>query len=357
MIVFTATDPGNISDMADDKRTDPRREDALPSRPTADEGPDKPTQLSGRSIWRVLKRTVREFSDDNLTDWAAALTYYGVLSLFPGILLLVAVLGFAGGNVTDRVIENFTSMAPGQVGKLLSGAATQLQASQKGTAGILAIASLVGALWSASGYIGAFMRASNAIYDVPEGRPVWKTLPIRIGVTLVTGILVLITALAVVFTGDLARQLGQLLGLGSGVVTVWNIAKWPVLVVIVSLLFAILYWAAPNARHGGFRWISPGGVLAVLVWLAASAGFAFYIANFNSYNKTYGSLAAVIIFFVWLWISNIAVLLGAEFEAELQRERAAAVGHEPEDEPYLALRDTRKVDTRKVDSGSDSGLG
>jgi membrane protein len=181
-------------------------------------------------------------------------------------------------------------------------------------------------LWSASGYIGAFMRASNAIYDVPEGRPVWKTLPIRVGVTIVTGIIIAVAALAVVFTGGLAAQAGGLLHLGGTFVLVWDIAKWPVLVILISLLFAILYWASPNAKHGGFRWVSPGGLLAVLIWLLASGGFALYVANFGSYNKTYGTFAGIIIFLVWMGISNIAILLGAEFDAEMQRGRAIAAG-------------------------------
>jgi membrane protein len=304
--------------------------------------PETPAGLSGRSWWGVLKRTVREFQDDNLTIWAAALTYYGVLSIFPGLLVLVSVLGLFGESVTQPLIDNIAAIAPGAVQDILTGAVENLQQSQ-GAAGILAIAGLAGALWSASGYVSVFMRASNAIYDVPEGRPIWKTLPIRLGVTIVVGVLLVISALMVVFTGGLAEQVGDLIGIGPTLVTVWNIAKWPVLVILVSLMFAILYWASPNARQGGFQWVSPGGVLAVLVWIIASAGFAFYVANFGSYNKTYGTLGAVIIFFVWLWISNIAVLLGAEFDAELHRGRAIAAGHPEEEEPFVELRDTRKI--------------
>ncbi len=202
------------------------------------------------------------------------------------------------------------------------------------------------------GYVAAFMRASNAIYDVPEGRPVWKTLPIRIGVTVVVGIMLAASALMVVFTGRLADNVGEALGAGSALVTAWGIVKWPILVVLVSLMFAILYWASPNAKQGGFRWVTPGGLVAVLVWIAASGGFALYAANFGSYNKTYGALGGVIIFFVWLWISNLAVLLGAEFDAELHRQRAVAAGYSEDEEPFVELRDTRKV--RR---GQDTDLG
>jgi membrane protein len=278
--------------------------------------------------------------------WAAALTYYGILSIFPGLLVLVTALRVFGPDTVQRVADNLKGVAPGAATKILTDAANNLQHGRAGAAGLVAIVSLAGAIWSASGYVNVFMQASNAVYDVPEGRPIWKKLPVRLGVTIVTGILLVISALIVVFTGGLAQRVGQALGLGSGVVTAWDIAKWPVLLIIASLIFAILYWASPNAKHGGFRWVSPGGVLAVILWLVASAGFALYATNFSSYNQTYGSLAAVIVFLVWLWITNIAILLGAEFDAELQRSRAVQAGHSETDEPYLELRDTRKLKTR-----------
>lgn len=307
--------------------------------PTANQGPRTPGKLGGRSWWGAMRRTVKEAGRDNITDWAAVLTYYGMLSLFPGILVLISLLGLAGQSTSQKITDSLTALVPGPTRDLLSSAIRNLQQSHHSTASVVAIAGLAGALWSASGYVGAFMRASNAIFDVPEGRPFWKKLPIRLGVTIVTGVLVVVIALSVVLTGALARQAGKLLHLGSGVVMVWDVAKWPVLVVLISLLFALLYWASPNARTGGFRWVSPGGLLAVLLWLVASAGFALYVANFGSYNKTYGSLAAVIVFLVWLWITNLAVLLGAEFDAELQRGRAMVAGHPEGDEPYIELRD------------------
>ncbi len=187
------------------------------------------------------------------------------------------------------------------------------------------------------------MRASNAINEIEEGRPLWIKAPVRLGVTIVLGILLVISALAVVVTGELADQVGRVLGIGKSAVTVWDIAKWPVLLLIVSLMFAILYWASPNVKQPGFRWLSPGGLLAVVVWVLASAAFALYVANFASYNKTYGTLGGVIVFLVWLWLSNIAVLLGAELNAELERGRQIEAGHPPEKEPFLEPRDTRKM--------------
>jgi membrane protein len=305
--------------------------------------PEEPTDLKGRGWLHVLKRTGKEFSADNLTDWAAALTYYSVLSIFPALIAMVSVLGLVGDSATQPLIDNLGSVAPGPAKEIFTSAIQNLQKSQ-GAAGILFVAGLAGAVWSASGYVAAFMRASNSIYDVQEGRPIWKTAPVRVGVTLVLLLLVAISAIAVAVTGGLAEQVGNLIGVGSTAVTVWDIAKWPVLLLIVSFMFAFLYWAAPNVKHPKFRWVSPGGVVAVLVWVIASAAFAFYVANFSSYNKTYGALGGVISFLVWLWISNIAVLLGAELNAELERERAIEGGMEPEDrEPYVEPRDTRKI--------------
>jgi membrane protein len=306
------------------------------------EAPDKPTDLDKPSWRGVLKRTVRELREDNVTDWAAALTYYGVLAIFPAILALVSVLGLLGVSTTQPLIDNLGQVAPGPAREIFTTAIQNLQKSQS-AAGILFVVGLGAALWSASGYVAAFMRASNAIYEVEEGRPFWKKGPVRLGVTLVLLVLLAVSVVAVVLTGGLADQAGRLLGIGTTAVTVWGIAKWPVLLVIVSLMFAILYWASPNVKQPGFRWVSPGGVLAVVVWLLASAVFAVYVGNFGSYKKTYGTLGGVITFLVWLWISNIAVLLGAELNAELERGRQIGAGHPPEEEPFLEPRDTRKM--------------
>jgi membrane protein len=306
---------------------------------------DSPTDLKAGSWWAVLKRTVREFRQDNLTDWAAALTYYGVLAIFPALIVLVSVLGLIGSSATQPLIDNLGKVAPGPAKEIFTSAIENLEGS-KGAAGVFFIVGLAGALWSASGYVAAFMRASNSIYDIEEGRPVWKTLPTRVLLTLVLLVLLAISAVAVTLTGGLAKEVGGVLGLSDTAITVWNIAKWPVLVLVVSFMFALLYWAAPNVKHPKFRWVSPGGVLAVLGWLIASLAFAFYVANFGSYNKTYGALAGPIVFLVWLWISNIMVLLGAEFNAELERGRAIEAGHPETEEPFVEPRDTRKMDTQ-----------
>ena len=303
---------------------------------------DKPTELGGNSWLAAGRRTIREFKDDFLQDRAAALTYYGVLAIFPGILVLVSLLGLVGQSATQPLITNLTNAAPGTARTMLKNVVTNLQDGSHAAAGVLAIIGILLALWSASGYVAAFMRASNAIYDVPEGRPAWKALPIRLGVTVVLLVLMVVSAVMVVVTGGLARHVGQVLGIGSAAVRAWDIAKWPVLFILVCIMIGLLYWASPNARHG-FRWIGPGAVIAVVLWLIASALFALYVAYFGHYNKVYGSIAGVIIFLIWLWITNIAILLGAEFNAELARGRAIASGVPPETEPYVELRDTRRL--------------
>jgi membrane protein len=321
-----------------------------PTVPSPDAGPKGPSGLKVKGILAAFKRTFTQFSADNITDWAAALTYYGVLSIFPAALVLVSILGMLGNDgqkvVQDTVNEIITNQ---QMRDLVNTVLSQVK--DPGTASYAAIIGIVLAFWSASGYIGAFMRASNAIYDVPEGRPIWKTLPIRIAITAVVGVMLIVSAFIVVFTGDLAKVVGEKLGLGGVAVTIWDIAKWPVLVVLVSLMFAILYWASPNARMGGFRWITPGCVFAVLIWLLASGAFAIYLANFANYGKTYGTLGGMIAFLVWLWISNIAFLLGAELDAELERGRAIAAGYPADDEPFLQLRDDSRIK-----KGTERGL-
>jgi membrane protein len=307
--------------------------------------PDELTDLSDSSWRGVLKRSLAEFENDNLSDWAAALTYRSVMALAPGLLVLVSILGLLGRSTTNELVDNIGSLAPGGVRSVLTQIIDNVQ--NKGGAGLAVVVGLLVALWSASGYIAAFMRASNAIYEIGEGRPVWKTIPLRLAVALAMVVLIVISAIMVVFTGPLADKVGQAIGLGHTAVSVWDIAKWPVLVVIFSLMLAILYYAAPNAKQPGIQWVSPGGAVAVVIWLIASGLFAVYVANFGSYNKTYGSLASVIIFLIWLWITNLAILVGAEFNAELQHARAIQAGQPADQIPFVEPRDTTKLDDNK----------
>ncbi|MEU2109459.1 YihY/virulence factor BrkB family protein [Streptomyces sp. NPDC019507] len=312
-----------------------------PQGPEAARGrvPDKPTETPRESWAAVLRGTIREFRADELGDRAAALTYYGILSLFPALLLLVALLGAAGERLTTQILGMLRKLAPGPAREILTGAVQQLQ-GQTGLGSALAVIGLAAALWAASGYVGAFIRASNAVYDVPEGRPLWKIAPLRLALTVVLMVLAVLSGVIVVFTGGLARRTGEVLGIEATTVTVWSIAKWPVLIVLVTLMIALLYWAAPNARAHGFKWVTSGSSLAVLIWLAASGGFALYASRFGSYDRIYGALAGVIVFLVWLWITNLAILLGLEFDAELARRRAIASGLPEDAELYVEPRDT-----------------
>jgi membrane protein len=288
--------------------------------------PSDPTDLPRRSWGQILRRTVKEFQDDNLTDWAAALTYYGVMSLFPMMIALIAVLGLVGQEKSVfTLLDSFRQAGlPGVADNIEKPLLGVVHA--KGGAGALLGFGLLVALWSASGYLGAFMRASNSIYEVAEGRPFWKLRPLQIALTLLGVFLISLVAIGLVVSGPVAEAIGGAIGLGDTAITIWGVAKWPVMLLIVMTVVATLYYIAPNVRHPRFRWVTPGGILAVLLWAVASVAFGFYVAHFGSYNKTYGTLGGVISFLVWMWISNLALVLGAEFDAELERERELKAG-------------------------------
>jgi membrane protein len=311
-----------------------------PARSATAPGPGRLRDVRG-SLWPTLKRTVSEFQEDNLTDWAAALTYYGLLSLFPTLIAFVAIIGlFADpASATRTITDIVTEIGPSSGAETFAGPIESITANNA-AAGVLALVGLAAALWSASSYVGAFMRASNKIYETPEGRPFWKLRPLQILVTLIVLLLAVAVVLALILTGPVARAVAGPLGIGDAAVTAWQYAKWPVLVIAVLTMIAILYYAAPNVKHPGFRWITPGSVLALVLWALASVGFAVYVANFGSYDKTYGSLGGVVVLLVWLWITNNAILLGAEFNSELERSRELEAGlPDAEREIQLAPRD------------------
>ncbi|MEA2291985.1 MAG: rane protein [Solirubrobacteraceae bacterium] len=305
-------------------------------------GPDGPGDLPKRSWMATLKRTLAEFKDDNLTDWAAALTYYAVLSLFPALIAMVSILGLVvdRATITRVLTDTISQIGPASAVQTFKGPIDAITANQ-GTAGIMLVVGIATALWSASGYIGAFMRASNAIYERDEGRGFFKLRPAQLLVTLILILMSALVVVALIVSGPVAQAVGNAAGVGDTAVTVWNIAKWPVMLVVVMVMLAILYYASPNAKQPGFRWISPGSVVAVVIWVIASALFALYVAKFSSYNKTYGALAGVVVFLVWMWITNLAVLFGAELNAEAEREREMAAGVPGAEEdiqlPYRAV--------------------
>jgi membrane protein len=292
----------------------------------------------------TLKRTWKEFSQDNLTDWAAALTYYGVLALFPALIALVSIVGlvFSPTQITDALNQIVGQLGPQSAMETLRGPIEGIAGGGSKT-GIMFIVGIVAALWAASGYVGAFSRAANVVWETPEGRPFWKLKPLQLLVTLIGVLMIALIALSVVATGPITDAIGQALGLSSTVTTVWDIAKWPVMVVIVALMIAILYYTAPNVRLRGFKFVTVGAAAALLVWIVASALFAFYVANFGSYNKTYGTLAGVVVFLVWLWITNLAVLIGIELDSERERTIELKKGVErAREEIQLDARDEPK---------------
>ena len=308
--------------------------------------PDAPTQIEKRSWKYVLVKTVREFTADQCMDAAAGLTYYAVLAIFPALIAIFSLLGVFGQNgaASDAVLGIVEDVAPGGAADTLRGPIEQL--SQAPGAGLALITGILVALWSASGYVGAFSRAMNRIYEIEEGRPFWKLRPMQLVVTIIAVVSLAVVAVGLVVSGDVADAVGSALGLGEGVRLAWDIAKWPVLLLIVVFLVAVLYYATPNAKQPKFRWISMGALLAIVVLALGTLGFGIYVANFSNYDRTYGSLAGVIIFLLWLWIANLALLFGAEFDAELERGRQLQAGIAAEEDIQLPARDTRVSDKR-----------
>lgn len=331
------------ADIADDPTRDP--ED--PSKP------DSPTDLTKRTWGYTLKKTLREFSTDGCTDLAAALTYFSVQALFPGLLAVVSLLGLFGQakNTTKQVLDLVGQFASHDIVVAISGPVQSLTSSP--AAGVTFVVGVVGAIWSASGYVGAFGRALNRIYDRTEGRPIWKLRPTNLLVTVIAIVLVVLAGLILVLSGDIARTIGDSVGLGTAAVDVWLIVKWPVLAIIIVLVVAVLYYFSPNVKQPKFRWMSMGALLAIVVWVIASVGFAFYVANFSHYNKTYGALGGVIAFLLWLWITNNALLFGAEFDAETERGRELQSGIHAEEDIQLPPRDTRQSDKKAAKHEED----
>jgi len=311
--------------------------------PDDDRKPDDLNDITKRSWKFILKKTIREFSKDQCLDLAAALTFYAVLALFPAILALVSLLSIfgQGSQGIDAMMGVIKDVAPGAA-DTLQGVVTQLSQSHSG--GLALILGLLGALWSASGYIGAFGRAMNRVYEIDEGRPFYKLRPTMLLVTLVAVVLAALVGIGLVVSGPVAEAIGSAVGLGDTAVTVWNIVKWPVILAVVVVVVAILYYATPNIKQPKFRWISVGAGVAVVVWILASLGFALYVANFSNYNRTYGSLAGVIVFLLWLWITNLALLFGAEIDAEIERGRQLQAGIKAEESLQLPPRDTKASD-------------
>jgi membrane protein len=331
--------------------TTERRQDAKSG---SDNEPDSPKDLTKHSWLYVLRKTAREFSKDQCTDLAAALTYYAILALFPAMIALLSLVGLVsdGPKTVNTLLDILKQIGAGSAVQTIGGPLRDLAAQPK-AAGFAFVVGLLGALWSASGYVGSFGRAMNRMYEIREGRPFWKLRPVMLLVTLVSLVLVAVVAVALVVSGPAAEAVGNAIGIGSTGVTVWNIAKWPVILAVVVFIVAVLYWATPNVKQPKFRWISVGALLAVVVWVLASAAFGFYVATFSSYNKTYGTMAGVVVFLLWLWITNLALLFGAELDAELERARELQAGKPAEETVQLPPRDTRNIEKLEAKEAED----
>jgi membrane protein len=331
--------------MADTRPDEPSPRRDQDEDPTQRRGDDyAPTGVERRTGFRAtLKRTVQEFQEDNLTDWAATLTYYGLLSLFPTLIALVSIVGLVGDpeSTTDTLTDIVSKVGPDTATSTFEGPIRQVTES-RATAGVALVAGIVVALWSASGYLGAFIRASNVIYETREGRPFWKLRPLQLLMTLVIVLLLALMAIGIVLTGPIVSDVAEPIGISSTAVSIWNVVKWAVIAALFLLMIALIYYASPNVKQRGFTWITPGGLVALVVWLLASGAFGFYVSQFGSYNKTYGSMAGVVILLIWMWITNLAILFGHELNAERERDVQLREGLpgaerelqlEPRDEP------------------------
>jgi membrane protein len=272
-------------------------------------------------LWPTLKRTVQEFQEDNLTDWAASLTYYGLLALFPALIALVSIVGLVADpqSTTSTLTDIVNRLGPDSAASTFEGPIRQVTESRS-TAGFTLVVSTFVALWSASGYLGAFIRASNVIYETREGRPFWKLRPLQLLLTLVVVLLLAVMALGIVLTGPIVSDVAEPIGISGTAVSVWSYAKWAVIAALFLLMISLIFYASPNVKQRGFTWITPGGMVALVAWLVASAGFGFYVSQFGSYNKVYGSLAGVVVILIWMWITNLAILFGHELNAERERD-------------------------------------
>ena len=332
--------------MADGGTTDRPERTEPDEDPTEQRGSDfVPTGVERKTgLWPTLKRTAQEFQEDNLTDWAATLTYYGLLSLFPALIALVSIVGLVGDpeSTTNTLTDIVNKIGPDSATSTFEGPIRQVTQS-RATAGFALVTSTLIALWSASGYLGAFIRASNVIYETREGRPFWKLRPLQVAMTLVIVVLLALMAVGIVLTGPIVSDVAEPIGVGSTAVSIWNIAKWFAIAALFLLMIGLVYYASPNVRQRGFKWITPGSLVALVVWLLASAGFGLYVSQFGSYNKTYGSMAGVVILLIWLWITNLAILFGHELNAERERDVQFKEGMPgAEKEIQLEPRDTPK---------------
>ncbi|MBW4040781.1 MAG: YihY/virulence factor BrkB family protein [Acidobacteria bacterium] len=334
-------------------------DDVAPGRtpaPDAAAKPEGPEDLHKPTWTYALKKTFKEFGSDQCTDLAAALVYYSVLALGPALIAIVSILGLLSPSAVHQLTAQFLlpvkASSPG-----VYNIVTQLitNATRTQGVGVGLVVGVVGAIWSASGYVGAFGRAMNRIYSIPEGRPIWKLRPTQLLVTVVVVVLVVIGALILVSTGPIVDRIAGVIGIGSLALTVFQIVKWPILIAIAVAAIAILYYFSPNIRQPKFKWTSTGSLLALIVWALATVALGLYLSltGGGSYARTYGAVAGVIVFLLWVWITNLVLLFGAEFDAELERSRELQAGMAAEEQIQLPMRDSRQSDKKAAKHEED----
>lgn len=287
----------------------------------------------------VLTRSVSEFLRDRGPDLAGSLTFYGVLSLFPAVLVMVSLLGVfgQGGRTIDAIMDMLSDIASPEVLDPIRGPVEQLVTTP--AAGTALVVGTAVSLWTASRYVRALARAMNSVFGVEEGRPLWRLWPSGYLLTAALVLLASVGALALVFTGPVAERVGGWIGLGDTALTVWEFAKWPAGMLAAVVALAILYRFAPNVAGRKFSWVSLGAAVALVVIGVATLGFNFFVANFSNFNEVYGSLTGVIVFLLWLWLVNIAVVYGVRLDAEVLRVRQLREGVAAEDQLVLTPRD------------------
>jgi membrane protein len=322
-------------------------------RSAAEQGPDSPADLPKPHWKSVLKRTVSEFGTDGGTDLAAALTYYSIMSLAPMLLALSTMLSFIGqGDATQQVVEDLGAELGLQENVISTVTAYLDSMAQSEAAGILLFVGLAVALWSASNYVNAFSRMMNRVYEIEEGRPMWRLRPWLLALTVVILLLLITIVLSITLSGTVSELILGTVGLSGTANAIWNVAKWPFIVFMLVVIVALLYWATPNIRQPRFRWLSPGAAVAVVVAILAAAGFGIYVANFGNYNRTYGAIGGVIVVLLLIFIINNVLVLGAELDAELERGRELAAGMPAEETIQLPPRNTKGT-VKKVEKAEE----
>ena len=282
------------------------------------------------TAWRVIKRTVIAFYDNQMTHHAAALTYYGLMSLFPALLVAVSLLGLLGQypETYDAIIGAIREVSPdATIDTFDSALRTALE--HKGSAAVAFVVGLLVALYGTTGVLEAARRALNVAFEVENGRSFLQRKATDIVSSVVLMVLVLITLVLVFVGGGFAEAVFDLIGLGSTAEEVWAVARWPAAVATAMLVFSWVYYVTPDVEQRSFRWVTPGAAVGVAIWMLASAAFAFYLANLNDLNATYGSFGAALVLIFWLWLSNVAMLFGAQLNAEIERQQQLAEGVPP----------------------------